>query len=121
MAKTGSAGSAAQYFAGLPSPQREIAEALRRLVQETAPGLREAFKWHQPCYEGTGIVCYIRSHKAHVNLGFYQGALLPDPEGLLEGTGKGLRHVKVRSLDTLPVEGCRALLRAALAVDDAGG
>ena len=35
---------------------------------------------------------YIAVFKARVNLGFYHGATLPDPEGLLEGTGKSLRH-----------------------------
>jgi hypothetical protein len=34
--------------------------------------------------------------RGYVNLGFYQGALLVDPKRLLEGTGKGLRHVKIR-------------------------
>jgi len=36
--------------------------------------------------------------KSHVNLGFYHGASLNDPAGLLEGTGKKLRHVKVRNM-----------------------
>ena len=33
--------------------------------------------------------------RGYINLGFYQGAVLADPERLLEGTGKGLRHVKI--------------------------
>ena len=41
---------------------------------------------------------YILPHKQWVNLGFYKGADLPDPDGLLEGTGKKLRHVKIRSI-----------------------
>ena len=41
---------------------------------------------------------YIMPKRGYINLGFYQGALLGDPAGLLEGTGKGLRHVKIRSL-----------------------
>ena len=40
---------------------------------------------------------YLMPQKDRVNLGFYQGAHLPDPEGLLEGTGKSLRHIKARS------------------------
>ena len=42
--------------------------------------------------------CYVMPLKERVNLGFYQGASLPDPQGLLEGTGKSLRHVKVHSM-----------------------
>ena len=39
---------------------------------------------------------YVNSFKAHVNVGFFRGADLPDPDGLLEGTGKFMRHVKLR-------------------------
>ena len=41
---------------------------------------------------------YIGVQKSHVNLGFYHGASLKDPAGLLEGAGKKLRHVKVRNM-----------------------
>lgn len=39
---------------------------------------------------------YVNAFKAHVNVGFFRGAELADPAGLLEGTGKYMRHVKVR-------------------------
>jgi hypothetical protein len=38
---------------------------------------------------------YVNAFKAHVNVGFFHGASLPDPAGLLEGTGKRMRHVKL--------------------------
>lgn len=60
-----------------------------------------------------GAICYIAPFKAHVNLGFFRGAELPDPDGLLEGTGKLLRHVKIRSQADLQRPGVRALLQAA--------
>ncbi|MDB5096409.1 MAG: hypothetical protein JWM80_830 [Cyanobacteria bacterium RYN_339] len=56
---------------------------------------------------------WIQPHKAHVNLGFNYGVELPDPEGLLEGTGALFRHVKLRSLDDLQRPALRALLEAA--------
>ena len=40
---------------------------------------------------------YVNAFKAHVNVGFFRGAEIADPEGLLEGTGKFMRHVKLRS------------------------
>jgi hypothetical protein len=58
---------------------------------------------------------YIAPQKSYVNLGFYQGASLPDPHGLLEGTGKGLRHVKIRSLEEVERAGVRELIAAAVA------
>jgi hypothetical protein len=39
---------------------------------------------------------YVNAFHAHVNVGFFRGAELADPEGLLEGTGKFMRHVKLR-------------------------
>lgn len=49
-----------------------------------------------------------------VILGFYQGAKLPDPEALLEGTGKNMRHVKIQSLGDINRAAVKALLQAAL-------
>ena len=58
---------------------------------------------------------YIMPKRGYVNLGFYQGAMLADPQRLLEGTGKGLRHVKVRSLADANRPHIRALVARALA------
>jgi len=55
---------------------------------------------------------YIMPMRGYVNLGFYQGAFLKDAR--LEGTGKGLRHVKIRSLDEASDPALRRLLTAAL-------
>ncbi|WP_348262539.1 DUF1801 domain-containing protein [Telmatobacter sp. DSM 110680] len=40
--------------------------------------------------------CYVNVFTAHVNVGFFQGASLPDPAGLLQGNGKFMRHVKLK-------------------------
>ena len=54
-------------------------------------------------HDGCPVACvgdapfgYVNAFKAHVNVGFFQGAELPDPAGLLEGSGKTMRHVKLR-------------------------
>src|SRR5947209_5960763 len=48
----------------------------------------------------TGVVdaafAYVNAFSAHASVGFFHGAALPDPAGLLEGTGKRMRHVKLR-------------------------
>ena len=46
------------------------------------------------CVEDAAF-CYVDAFSAHVNVGFFQGAHLADPAGLLEGTGKRMRHVKL--------------------------
>lgn len=45
---------------------------------------------------GDAAFAYVNVFTAHVNVGFFQGAALPDPARLLEGNGKFMRHVKLR-------------------------
>jgi hypothetical protein len=54
-------------------------------------------------HDGCPVAClgdapfgYVNVFTSHVNVGFFQGAALPDPAGLLQGTGKLMRHVKLR-------------------------
>jgi hypothetical protein len=60
-------------------------------------------------------ICYIAPFKDHVNLGFMFGVHLDDPEGLLEGEGERLRHVKVRSANAADNPALKALVKAAWA------
>lgn len=57
---------------------------------------------------------YILPYTSWVNLGFYKGVDLPDPEGLLEGTGKKLRHLKIRTVDAADNPRIHILIKAAL-------
>jgi hypothetical protein len=103
-------------IAVIPEPQRSVVVALRALVREAAPGLQESVKWGKPVYgRGTANLLSLIAHKSHVNLQLFNGATLPDPDGLLEGTGKGLRHVKCRSVDDVARPGVRALVERCVA------
>ena len=57
--------------------------------------------------------CYIALLKGRINLGFYYGADLPDPQNLLEGTGKALRHIKISEMEQLENPAVRDLVEAA--------
>ena len=57
--------------------------------------------------------CYVDVFAAHVNIGFFQGANLPDPADLLVGTGKRMRHVKLRWGEAVNDAALRALIMAA--------
>lgn len=59
--------------------------------------------------------CYILPHKSWVNLGFYYGASLPDPYNLMEGSGKNMRHIKMRSLEDTERPGVVELIESAIA------
>lgn len=56
---------------------------------------------------------YVNAFAAHVNVGFFRGAELTDPAGLLEGTGKYMRHVKLRPGQAVDEAALRALIRDA--------
>jgi hypothetical protein len=58
-------------------------------------------------------VRYVNAFTAHVNVGFFLGAHLPDPAGLLEGTGKNMRHVKLRPGTEVDRQALVALIQAA--------
>jgi hypothetical protein len=83
---------------------RRLAWLARDLVLDALPVVVEVC-WPRQGTAGYGVgpkkmsehFCCIVPHRAHMNLGFFYGAELGDPCGLLEGTGKLLRHVKLRS------------------------
>jgi len=56
---------------------------------------------------------YVNAFKAHVNVGFFRGAEIADPKGLLEGTGKVMRHVKLRPGDDFDATALTKLIDAA--------
>lgn len=66
-------------------------------MRDCGPDVRELMHDGHPtaCVNDTAF-CYVAVFAAHVNVGFFQGASLKDPAGLLEGTGKRMRHVKQR-------------------------
>jgi hypothetical protein len=83
------------YFAALPTPQKEICVRLRELIFRTYPDIKEEFKWGVPVYGGR---YYIGALRDHVNLGFSINGLSPEKLKLFEGNGKTMRHVKIRQL-----------------------
>jgi hypothetical protein len=110
-----SVASVDEYVDLLSGPQKEVAARLRGIVRTRYPQLREDVKWHVPVYSlGTTPIVSIEGFKAHVNLKFFEGARLQDRAGILEGTGKGVRHVKFRSPADVDEEKIRELIDQAL-------
>jgi hypothetical protein len=71
-------------------------------------------------HDGCPVACvgdapfgYVNAFKAHASVGFFQGAMLADPAGLLEGAGKRMRHVKLRPGKELDAEALAGLIAAA--------
>jgi hypothetical protein len=81
----------------------EILARLVALVRSAVPGRDELAVHGSPhfCIGGEPF-CYVVGYKKHVNIGFCEGRSLSDPEKLLEGTGKDMRHVKLRPGQPFP-------------------
>ena len=104
---------AAPAHAGTLAGVRALAAALLPDGVEVASRRERSVWWSFGPRKMSEGVLYAMPHAAHVNLGLFRGAALPDPEGLPEGTGKALRHVKLRGPAELDRPGLRALLEAA--------
>jgi hypothetical protein len=102
------------YVATKDKTLGEVAQGLRRLVQKTIAGTKESVNpWKIPTFESNGPMCFFSVGKNHLTFGFLRGTSLPDPAKLLEGTGKNLRHVKLRSIDDLGKPALKKLIEAA--------
>ena len=99
-----------------------IAKKLREVILEDFPEAVEVVRLgDRAANYGVGpkkmseAHVYVMPQPEYVNLGFYHGAELPDPEGLLEGTGAKMRHVKLRSVQDAGGPAVRELVAEALA------
>ncbi|HEX3322053.1 MAG TPA: DUF1801 domain-containing protein [Terriglobales bacterium] len=91
-----------------------VAKAVRTLMQ-AVKGVEEYVNpWSIPSFDSNGPLCCFMVGKEHVTFAFMRGAALPDPEKLLEGTGKGVRHVKLRSVADVRRPGVKKLVLEAV-------
>jgi hypothetical protein len=95
--------------------------ALREMLLEEAPAAIETVYGNHPSavWFGFGpkmkdMFCYIAAARSHANLGFCRGALLPDPNHVLEGEGRLMRHIKFRSERDLERPFVRRYIHAAI-------
>jgi hypothetical protein len=82
---------------------RECGDEVRELLHDGCP---------VACL-GDAAFGYVNVFTSHVNVGFFRGAALPDPDRLLQGTGKFMRHVKLRPGTATNAAGLRTLIDAA--------
>jgi hypothetical protein len=85
------------WFSGHIDPQRLVVQPWFERMRDCGGDVRELI--HDGCpvaCVGEAAFAYVNAFKAHANVGFFHGASLPDPAGLLEGSGKRMRHVKLR-------------------------
>ncbi len=109
------------YVAVLSGWQQEAVTALRQIVKQAAPVAKESIKWGQPVYEVNGPMAHIKAFKNIVNFGFWRGAELPDPKGLLTGDGDRMKHVRLASLADIKTADFQDLVKQAVALNQKRG
>ena len=99
----------------------DLALALRQIVLEEAPDASESVYqvytvaiWFGFSGKMKDMFCYIATNARHVNLGFPRGAALPDPNRVLQGDGKTMRHIKFASERDLERPFVRRYIQAAM-------
>lgn len=87
----------ARWWREQPEDLAALARHWFDVMRACGSDVRELLHDDQPtaCI-GDAAFAYVDAFPSHVNVGFFRGAELPDPGGLLEGTGRFMRHVKLR-------------------------
>ena len=112
------------YIARLPGWQQDICQQLRDLIHAADPEIVETIKRRvQPYFALEGNVCALLAAKDHVNLFLYDGAMVPDPEGIITGghDNKTARTVAVRRGEPLNAPALAAMFEQIIANNRAGG
>lgn len=120
-------GTADEVFSAVGDLSRSLMLALRRTIAALdpqaveVPSPREKLIWWGtgPRKMSDGYI-YMVGFRAHANLGFFRGADLPDPKGLLTGPGKKMRHVRLTSVTDIECPDVLRLIEAAIARARAG-
>jgi hypothetical protein len=114
---------AKEFFALYSKEVQELAWKARDLIFSVAPAISETvypqmkvIRYGTDGNKMSGLVFGLMPTKNGVSLGFMHGTSLPDPENLLEGTGKNLRHIKLKTLEDVSRPALRNLLKAELIV-----
>jgi hypothetical protein len=112
------------YLAGLPDWQREVFGRLRDLIHEADPDIQETIKRSvQPYFVLDGNVCAFLSAKDHINLFVYDGAIVPDPAGLITAghDNQTARTIGFEEGDSIDRPALLTFLRQIVANNRAGG
>jgi hypothetical protein len=112
------------YISRLPRWQQAICGRLRELVHAADPEVVETIKRTvQPYFVLQGNVCALLAAKDHVNLFIYDGAIVPDPEGIITGghANKTARTISFRREDEINAPALTAMLKQIIANNRAGG
>jgi hypothetical protein len=109
-----------KFFAQLPDRKSSLAMQVRAIFLSADKKITEAIKWNNLTflYKGNLAFIYTLGKTNYINLGFWQAVKLKDPEKLFEGTGKGMRHIKIHSEKDIRVSQIRAWAKEAMKLNE---
>lgn len=90
-----------EYIKNAPEDQGEIMAAIRKLIHQNVEGVAEEYKWSRPVFRLDKDFAYLKTAKNHVTLGFFNFEKINDKDNELEGTGKEMRHIKIKSMSDI--------------------
>lgn len=93
-----------KYILEAPEEQTRIMEKIRELIHKEVPEVVENFKWSRPVFSTETDFAYFKTTKAYLTFGIFQFDKIKDHSQLLEGTGKDMRHIKIKKLEDLQPE-----------------
>ena len=112
------------YIEALPEWQQAVCRRVRALVHAADPNVVETIKrTRQPYFTLDGNVCALLAAKAWVNVFLYDGAIVPDPHGIITGGhhNKTARTVSIREGEKVNAAALKAMLKQIIANNRAGG
>jgi hypothetical protein len=112
------------YIAALPDWQQAICREVRDLVHAADPAVEETIKrTRQPYFVLQGNICALLAAKDHVNVFVYDGAIVPDPEGIITAghDNKTARTVAIRQGEKINARALRTMFEQIIANNRAGG
>ena len=112
------------YIERLPDWQKAICRQVRDLVHAADPDVRETIKrTDRPYFELQGNICALLSAKDHLNVFLCDGALIPDPQGIITAghENRTARTVAVREGETINAPALSAMFKQIIANNRAGG
>jgi hypothetical protein len=110
-----------EYIAAFDDWRTDAMKRLREVVKEGAPHSAVGIKWAQPVWEWNGPMIWMKAYPKHVDIGFWRGTEMEDPKKVLTGDGERMRHIKITSVDDIPADALRDLVKQAVQLNTAKG
>jgi hypothetical protein len=109
-----------KFLASLPPEKRVIALQVRDIFLSADKKITESIRWRQLTFSYKSDIAFIYTFPKvdYMNLGFMKAVQLSDPKKLFEGTGKGMRHIKLRTEKDISARQIKAWAKEAMKINE---